>query len=193
MPPTPEGAADEAGLRIGFYVEVLKRQAHAGQNARPEWYWSEAELLERAASDLLRMAAGLRSQARELGQPPLPLSNANGGAKENPVDAIAFKHCFPDVPVGRAAEVVAIYDYLRWLSPSLELHPTVLRQEIVFHLERGAFTVERSLALLRFEEQVHAHARPSLSKGRDWNLDGGLRPRILTLGLVEAARRYGLK
>lgn len=179
-----DDAAVLAAPWLGFYVELFKRLRANGRT--PDVYFQEAEVLENAACDLVGLAAELRARALDLGQPTLPLTN---DVERAPLDVVAFKRCFPDVPVARAADVIAIYDYLTWLSPSLVLYPPVLRQEIDRHLVMGRFSLDRSLALLRFEEQSRAEARAALDAEAPRNEDRELRSRILMLGLVEAARR----
>lgn len=173
---------------LAFYPELLRRLTMVARSTEPDGYLLEAEVLDAAAAQFCGTARALRARAHALSQPSLPLEEPSPESNHEGIDLEAFKRCFPDLPAERAREVIAIYEYLTWMAPSLVLAPTILRQEIRVHLEASDFPIERAFALLRFE----AFARESAARPPTvlrWLFDEELRAKVLTLGLVEAVRR----
>jgi hypothetical protein len=191
--PTPEPNEERTEPNppfvFGFCYELLSRLTWGAAASDPSWHLREAEILEQAAAELLTTGRKLRQRALALLQTNLPLKGTHSANGHEPIDVDAFRRCFPEFPAERASDVFAIYEYVRWLAPSLELHPAILRQEIRAHLNAPEFPIERAFALLRLEEDIRKHTRDASSERDSWFIDEHLRARIVTLGLLQAAQR----
>jgi hypothetical protein len=146
-------------LRIQCFS--LKSKVPRTTSADPTWYFREAEILTQAAQDLLEAAQQLEARGQHRSQPSLPLERND--IEGTSVDATGFKLLFPDLEDEDAEEVLAAYERITRLSPSIVLFPKVLQAEIRQLVRVDAdLCVEQALILLNFEQAVR-----TLNRGTD--------------------------